>query len=230
MSIDSSVFQVVRRTLALISAVGANACAIGTQGAQNDQIVAPQAFVSPNMDFARINKVAIFPLFAAGQVSDDPYAEKLVAAITSEIQGRQAQWKILPYQDALALIQRYGLGAGYKNLQADFNTYAGPTGAFVISAPTRKFLADMEKAAGVDAFIFGTYALQKLAVTHNSILGGPYVSMEEVTRVGLGLYYAKESQTWWNATVARYGNRADVIDAIARSLANAIGKGTLRQM
>lgn len=221
-------------TLFALSAIGG--CMTGRLGGAPEQIRPPVAYVSPNMDFTKIGKVGVFPLFPGSNpaslyqsFSDDQFSESLVSTLTAELQTRQSQWNILGYKDIIGIINKSSLGSGYKNLQADLNTsYAGPMGALVLSAATKKFMADMQKNAGVDAFLLGTYGL-----TREPRAVGKYVSLTrevDVAQVRLVLLSARDGEAWWTATVGRYGDREGVVREIAQSLAANLGKGTLRQM
>lgn len=226
----------LRRVSALFALAAMGGCAPGMLGGAPDQIRPPAAYVSPNMDFTKIGKVGVFPLFPTSNpasvypsVTDDQFSETLASALTSELQTRQSQWNILGYKDVIGIVNRASLGSGYKNLQADLNTsYAGPMGVLVLSAATRKFMADMQKTAGVDAFLLGTYGL-----TREPRVVGKYVALTrevDVAQVRLVLLSARDGEAWWTATVGRYGEREGVVREIAQSLAANLGKGTLRQM
>ncbi|MCC6930172.1 MAG: hypothetical protein IT359_14400 [Gemmatimonadaceae bacterium] len=211
-------------------------CAVGQLGGANQQIRAPQAFVSPNMDFTKITKVGVFPIFPASNpaspyasISDEDFSEALASALSSELQTRQAQWGIVDYKSLLNIVSRANLGTGYKNLQADMNTsYAMMQGGLVLSPATKRFMSDIQKAAGVDAFLIGTYGLTREPRSVGSLVA---VTREvDVASVRLVLIAARESEAWWTASVGRYGNREGVVREIAQSLAANLGKGTLRQM
>jgi len=205
-------------------------CAMMFQGAQTgEQIKPPEAHVSPKMDFTRISKLGVFPLFPSGGIEEQTFAEGLIAALTSALEARQAQWQVQGYREVVSAINERALGTGYKNLQADFNTFAGPGGQFVLSPATRKFLGDLQRTTGVDAFLIGTYSLtQEPRLVRGPL--GPVQRVVDVSTVRVTLYYAKDAENWWTASTGRYGARAGVIDEIAKSLGAYLGKGTLRQL
>lgn len=89
-------------------------------------------------------------------------------------------------------------------------------------------MADMQRAAGVDAFLIGTYVL-----TRELRAMGGIVTINravDVARVRVVLFSAREGAPWWSASVARYGDRDEVVKELSRSLAANLGKGTLMQM
>lgn len=222
-------------TLVAISTL-AMACAPGMMGAPNPAIRAPQAYVSPDMDFTKIGTIGVFPLFPAsslsspyGSVTDDTFGESMVSALSSEVQTRQGQWRMVDYKEMLTLINKANLGTGYKNLQADMNTsYGGLQGSLVLSPATRKFMADIQKAAGVDAFLIGSYTLTREPRVMGSVV--TMTRVVDVAEVRLVLFAAKANQAWWTASVGRFGAREGIVREIAQSLATNLGKGTLRQM
>lgn len=221
-------------TLALLPTV--SSCAAALLGGANEQIRAPQAFVSPNMDFTKIAKIGVFPMFPGTNpaspyqsISDEAFSEALANALSSELQTRQTQWGVVDYKSLVGIVSRANLGTGYKNLQADLNSsYAMMQGGLVLSPSTKKFMADIQRAAGVDAFLIGTYGLTR----EPRMMGGLVAMTREVdvANVRLVLFAARESEAWWTASVGRYGNRESVVKEIAQSLAANLGKGTLRQM
>lgn len=184
---------------------------------------------SPNMDFAKIGSLGVFPLFVAPRgVEDEQFSEQMIGALTNEVQTRQSQWKIFGYREVLGFINQGNLGQGYKNLQADYNTFS-PGGMFVFSPPTREFLRQMQSTANVDAFLFGSYTIQQKEVVEQTILGPARKAVWEC-HLTLSLWHAKDQQTWWTAEHGLAGSRDQVVAQMARTMAAYVGKGTLRQL
>jgi len=198
---------------------------------KSENIRPPQASLSPSMDFNKIASLGIFPLFPSGNsVENGRFAESLINSLTGEVQQRQNQWKTLSYKDVLGMIQVNGLGSGYKNLQADFNSNTGTGGQLVLSPATVQFLDNLQAKSGVDAFLIGTYTLGSHQYqTYDPIFG---VQIKQLTKctVYLTLYYVKDKQNWWKANIIRYGPVDDVVNEIAQSLGANVGKGTLQQL
>lgn len=212
----------------------ATGCLFGCAGSGStvgEQVVPPEASVSPKMDFGKVRTVAIFPVFPCGQISEQQFAEQLVGELTGEIQRRQAQWSAISYRDVISLISKNGLGTGYKNIQADFNTYSGTGGPVVFSAASQEFLRQLASVSGAQAFVIGSYDLgNKQQFVPGNVLVRPHVETVESCTVRLSLYYADGDENWWTATITRSGARKAIIGEIARSLAEYLGKGTLRQL
>jgi hypothetical protein len=184
------------------------------------------------MDFAKVASVGLFPLFPGGNsVEDQQVSESLVNAINGEVQTRQAQWKVLSYRDLLSAIQRGNLGTGYKNLQADYNTYAGPAGQLVLSPQTKTFLKDLTRVTRADAYLIGSYSLgTELKQVRSLMSQKPIVVRVEAITVRLSLYYAKDEQWWWAASMKQSGKRDDILERLSQTMGAHIGKGTLRQL
>lgn len=194
------------------------------------RITAPNASTSPKMDFGKIRTIAVFPLFPAGQVDEQQFAESLVAELTAEVAKRQSQWTIQSYRETLGFISAGDLGSGYKNLQADYNTFGGPGGQMVVSPATREFLRRLSEVSGADAFIIGSYNLGTSQTYDTNPFTGTRVSYVEACEVRLSVYYVREDENWWTASVTRGGDRNKIIEGIAQSLGAYMGKGTLRQL
>ncbi len=161
-------------------------------------------------------------------VQDDAFSAQMINALTSEVSTRQSQWAVSNYREMISLITQSNLGSGFKNLQADMNSAPGMQASMVMSPATRKFMADMQRAAGVDAFLIGTYVL-----TRELRAMGGIVTINravDVARVRVVLFSAREGAPWWSASVARYGDRDEVVKELSRSLAANLGKGTQMQM
>jgi hypothetical protein len=215
--------RILARFLVAIGAVVLAACAAGGR----TQIAPPVALVSPSMDFAKIKGVGIFPLFPAG-LEDQQLSESLISSFQGEVQGRQSQWKIVPYREMLQFVNSGNLGTGYKNLQADYNTYGAPGGQLVLTAQTKQFLKDLQKMAGTDAFLIGTYAVGQPEPVR--VLGGTMIRLRPSVTVRMSLYYAPAERPWWTASVKRVGDFDRIAIDIAQSLAANLGKGTLAQL
>jgi hypothetical protein len=213
-------------------ALGLVGCVDFTGGRRgNPNITPPDASRSPNMDFTKIASVGIFPLFPSGQsVENEQFAESLISTLTGEIQQRQSQWKILSYKDILTAINTGNLGTGYKNLQADYNTFGGPGGQLILSPATREFLKDLRTKSGADAFLIGSYTLGAHQEVQQNIVFGPVLVKSDMCTVRVSLFYAKDEQNWWMASINRYGKADAIVNEIAQSLASYMGKGTLRQL
>ncbi|MBN8645572.1 MAG: hypothetical protein J0L61_10090 [Planctomycetes bacterium] len=208
-------------------AVGCGAM-FGSSG--SERITAPQASRSPKMDFDRIGTIAVFPLFPAGQVDEPEFAEGLVASLTEQVARHQSQWKIQSYRETLGFISQADLGAGYKNLQADFNTFGGPGGQIVMSPATREFMRRLASVSGADAFIIGSYNLGVQARQTQNPFTGAAVRYVDACEVRLSVYYAPDDENWWTAAVTRAGSRDFIRQEISSSLGAYLGKGTLRQL
>jgi hypothetical protein len=184
------------------------------------------------MDFTKIRSIGLFPLFPGGDsVEDQEVAEALINAINGEVQTRQAQWRTLSYRDLLSTIQQSNLGTGYKNLQADYNTFAGPAGQVVLSPQTKTFLKELARVTGADAFLIGSYSLSnEVRQVHPIWSSRPiHVRVEAIT-VRLSLYFAREEQWWWTASMKQAGKRADILGTLSQTMGAHVGKGTLRQL
>lgn len=196
-----------------------------------NQINPPTAYVSPNMDFTQISSLGVFPLFPSGNgVQEEALAEQLVSALTGEIQGRQSQWRIVNYRDALDCINQGNLGTGYKNLQADFNTFGGPGSQFVMTEGSRDFLDGFRTACAVDAVMIGAYSLATVRVPEKTAVVFNVLRDYDTLAVNLALYYIPARQNWWTATIRRQGDKDEIVAEIASSLGAFLGRGTLRQL
>lgn len=195
-----------------------------------ERITAPSASTSPKMDFEKIRTIAVFPLFPAGQVDEQQFAESLVAELTAEVAKRQSQWTIQSYRETLGFINAGDLGSGYKNLQADYNTFGGPGGQMVVSPATREFLGRLSEVSGADAFIIGSYNLGTSQTYDSNPFTGTLIRYVDSCEVRLSVYYVREDENWWTASVTRAGDRGKIIASIAQSLGAYMGKGTLRQL
>ena len=105
------------------------------------------AYVSPNFDFIQISALGIFPIFPS-EIENANFADAFSRALTAELQTRQSQWHIIPASELVGEINQKNLGRGYKNLQADMNTFAGGTGFGAMTQETRNFLKDLKKLTG----------------------------------------------------------------------------------
>ncbi len=237
MYIKKRIFYSFLVSLALISLAGCKALEGLTKSSdQSEKILKPSsADVSPNMDFNKIRSIAVFPLFpGAGVIGgmqgyDDPkYAQDVAQALTAELSTKQSQWKIRTPKEVLDTINKYALGRGYKNLQADYNTSSGQLTAF--TRQTQKFLATLAKKMKVDGFIFGNYVVVSQPTIVQTIFG-PQKRHVVVSEVNVALFYARDKAVWWRATSRIKGpDTTTVVNNIAKSLAAYVGKGTLRQL
>ncbi len=211
----------------------------GSKDAHHEETIeAPKATRSPDMDFTKITAIGIFPLFPGGDEENDEFAESLVNSLTGEVQQRQGQWKITGYHDLLEVVNKNDLGTGYKNLQADFNTPAGPSNtSFMLSGGTKQFLTDLQKASSAQAFLIGSYVIGQKQVMEDQ--GGGMLStapakqvpvMKRTCTVHVALFYVPDQKVWWNAVIERAGEPGDVVDSIAKSLGSNLGKGKLQQL
>lgn len=64
----------------------------------------------------------------------------------------------------------------------------------------------------------------------DALTGQQRVYRVETATVRLSLYYPKDEQFWWSASIKRGGRRDDTLTRIGRTLGAHIGKGTLRQL
>lgn len=224
--------------VALVPSTLAMAGCTYTGGMQprGEPILPPQqASVSPNYAPEKITKVAVFPLFATG-TADDLLADRLVIAINSEVASRHSQWEIVSYRDLTRLITEHGLMTGFRNLEADHNTYSGPYGIMLLSPATQGFLKQLHQISGIDAILVGSYSFStQTEPVPIRTLRGETIRYDhyDVNSVTLSLVYTPTPSSWWVATASRKGppGQGDAVArAIAQTLASHIGRGTRRQL
>jgi hypothetical protein len=188
-----------------------------------------QCYVSPNMDFNSINGLGMFPIFPS-DIENPAFADAFSRALTAELQGRQSQWKIIPASDLVAQINQKDLGRGYKNLQADMNTFSGTTGFGAMTQETTKFLKDLDKLTGANSYLLGVYAIGRQKGVQQSLLGPVQVNYT-ICKVKVILYQVNKGIMWdATHTVQTTGPIENNADALAKSFAAYLGKGTLRQL
>jgi hypothetical protein len=220
-------------TTAIVTAaflgVGATSCVTTSDRASQTVVPPDQALQSPNMDFTHIKAVGIFPFFPTG-TEDEAFGDSLSTAFVAEVQTRQGSaWKIYSQRDIFQSISEANLGQGYKQLQADHNSSG--IGRLVLTPGTREFLRALQAKCGADAFLIGSYRLGSQSVSHKN----PYTGQVEIRQVPtysvqVALYSVQGDQYWWNARIARSGDKDSVIKTIAASLAANVGTGTLRNL
>lgn len=188
-----------------------------------------KAYVSPNMDFGKIAGLGVCPTFP-GNVESTDFADSFNGALISELQARQSQWKIIPTGELVSLINQHGLGRGYKNLQADLNTY-GTEGFGVMTAETKEFLKELGKKVGVNSYLLSTYKLSSFPTITQTLFGPLRVTANKYEVVMI--LYQVDQGVMWAATHTVTSTSSD-ISAEASNLAKVfganIGKGSLRQL
>ncbi len=219
--------------LAMGSLLGISGCAMFQQGQSGPpQIQEPdEASMAPDWEFSKIHTLAVLPLSPVGQ-TDEQFADNLSASLTSELQQRQSQWKIIGEHEVITAINANSLTSGFKNLQADFNTFGGNGGQMVTSAATKEFLQQLGKATGADGFLIGTYKLTTVQIQTgvNYYNNQPTYASEPQCKLELTLFDASTSHRWWTAVKTYRGERQSIINALVQTMATYLGKGTLRQL
>jgi opacity protein-like surface antigen len=197
------------------------------------------ADVSPNFDFTRISGVGVFPAFPSGQEIPE-FSDAFSGAFTQALQARQSQWKVISPRDLVQNINTAGLGKGYKNLQADVNTFGQGAQIRVLTGSTQEFLEKLGHSLGVNAFLLSSYAVSDQSMQRlvqpsmgAALLGAqpymqPYVVHHCTVQVTL---YQLGSGFMWTAshTIISETNQYPT-EGLGKVFAAYVGKGTLRQL
>jgi hypothetical protein len=198
-----------------------------------------QADVSPNFDFTKISGVGVFPAFPSAE-EVPAFSDAFSSAFAGALQTRQNQWKIINAKDLVERINSAGIGQGYKNLQADVNTFSQGAQVRVLTKTTQEFLERLGKSLGVNAFLLSSYEVRSLRLTRivqpsigAAILGAqpqPEQYTEYDCTIFVSLYKVGENFIW----TAKHTVKSETTDfhaeELAKVLAGYVGKGTLRQL
>ncbi len=200
------------------------------QTRRSEEITRPDiAYVSPNLDFNQIAGLGIFPIFPS-EVENPTFGDAFSRSLTAELQARQSQWKIIPAVELVGQINQKNLGRGYKNLQADMNTFTGTQGFGTMTQETIKFLNDLNKITGTNSFLLGAYSINRQSRAERGPLG-PYTITTTACKVKVLLYQLNKGIVWdATHTLQTQSNIESRAEPLAKVFAAYLGKGTLRQL
>lgn len=209
--------EVLRRFGSLVLVGLALSCATTTT---EIQIPRPSVlFRSPSLNFERIKMLCLFPVQNIGMEVPE-LSSGMDTGIYQLTTALYPDWRVISGVDLLQRINQYGLGRGYQNYSADLSTFAQvgwATPAF--SKETKSFFKDIQKNFGCDAFLFTQYN---------------YYPNDEVVVRSI-LYSIPEERAWWIAMVRlniflKNTSPSQMASLLSQSIAQNLGKGTLRQL
>ena len=201
----------------------------------SEAIFKPMSFRSPQLDFSKVQAMAIMPINAT--TDEVPELTALINdGLPSELKRSQSAWKILGHDEVLRTLNDKGLGRGYQNYLADLNTYsmvAGTTPNF--TAETKTFFSEIKKEMKIEAILFTSYGFKEETVVQPALFGMVNVPVQrKVLTVSVILYEISSQRTWWvsKLTVQSTGKQrnADLAAEVLKGIANSFGKGDLRQL
>lgn len=204
------------------SSVGTLVACAATSSQKPQPMVIPSPawqYRSPEVDFAKIKALCIFPPTAAAESPE--VTSSLGLSIYQHLKARYPDWRVVSYVDLQQAINQQGLGRGYQNYMADYSTFARvgmATPAF--SAETKSFFNALYQKVGCDTLLF---------VDYNFSSGIMYSNL----RIDLNLYRIPEGRSWWIARIddsAKAANWQQLVDVVAQSIAQNLGQGTLKQL
>jgi len=188
-----------------------------------------EAYVSPNLDFNQISALGIFPIFP-GEIQNDVFADAFSRVLNAELQTKQSQWKIILPSELVGQINQKGFGRGYKNLQADMNTFSGATGFGAMTQETKNFLQDLDNVTGANSYLLGVYSIRREKKIERSVFGPMEITFI-VCKVKIILYQINKGIMWdATHTVETESNIENNADVLGKAFASYLGKGTLRQL
>ena len=207
--------------------------AMSCGAARSDVIFKPVSFRSPQLDFTKVQAMAIMPINAT--TDEVPGLTSLINdGLPGELKRTQSAWKIFGHDDVLRQLNEKNLGRGYQNYLADLNTYAAVAGTTPnFTAETKSFFADLKKEMKFETILFTSYGFkEETVVKKNVILSYPVT--EKVLTVTVILYEVASQRTWWISTLSvRGGSRVsnpELAAQVLRGIAGSFGKGDLRQL
>jgi len=143
-----------------------------TASRELNQIFVPEVLQrSPNLDFMKVESMAIMPLNCYS--NEIPELTGLINdGLPAELKRSQTAWDVLGYDEVLRKVNDAGLGRGYQNYIADLNTYvsvAGMTPNF--TSETKLFFDKLSKEMNFEAVLFTSYGFsERTEMRRNSAL------------------------------------------------------------
>lgn len=202
------------------------------------EIFKPQElYRSPALDFTKVSTCGIMPINSLG--SEYPEITGILGqGLFKDLKALQKAWEVISDEDLLRKINDAGMGRGYQNYIADFNTFATVGGATpLFTAETQNFFEGLKDKYNIEALLFVSYKYseQKILSSSTSII---LQALEERTErrieVYSALYDISSKRVWW---VSRQGLKCDVkiplnelVSHVSQSIGQNFGKGILRQL
>lgn len=202
-----------------------------------DMILKPEIlYRSPALDFTKVQAVAIMPVNnyenevpeVSGAIND---------GLSIELKTAQKAWKVISYDEVLRKMNEKGLGRGYQNYIADFNTYIQAIGGTPnFTAETYKFFEEMANEMGFQAMILTSYGYSEQVQAGEKLLFGALDLSTKTKKLSVTtiLYDLSSRRAWWLGRLSLQGGDKVSIVELVRSIVQGIsqnfGKGTLRQL
>ncbi len=205
-------------------------------------IPAPQwQFRDPDLDFTKVRSLCIFPVSSVGG-EESKVTDAINVGVSQAISAQYPDWKVISAIELFQLINRHQLGRGYQNYVADLNTFEGERDTLTFSGETLKFFEDLRGLTKCDALLFNRYKLSTVVEA-----GDIY----RVLSVDPIMYFVPDRQAWWIANVTvrgwagsrtlsievasrLFGKKPEpiesLVDKVVQSIAQNLGKGTLKQL
>jgi len=214
-----------------LSLLSASLMACGAS--RSSEIFKPESYRSPQLDFTKVQAVAIMPVSAF--TNEIPELTSLINdGLPAELRRSQTAWRVIDQGEVLRVVNDKDLGRGFQNYVADLNVYAGSTGTGAnFTAETKAFFTALRRESNIQAILFVTYGFAEAQGVQTCLLIYTCPVTTRTLRVNVALYELSSQRIWWMSTLTHTGkgkSNTDLAAAVIRGIANDFGKGALRQL